>query len=117
MKTFLASLVLLPACLGSSSGGGSGDGDSDSDADADSDADSDADADSDSDSDADSDTDADTCPDPRVAGLSLRGTVPPECLPAPEFSATAMNGEPRGRDDLIGHPTVMWFYPAAGTPG
>ncbi|MFK7930694.1 MAG: hypothetical protein AB8H79_21090 [Myxococcota bacterium] len=28
-----------------------------------------------------------------------------------------LDGTPRSRDDLMGHPTVVWFFPFAGTPG
>ena len=45
------------------------------------------------------------------------GSVPSEFLEAPEFVATNRDGTSRGRDDLVGDPTVMWFYPAAGTSG
>jgi len=45
------------------------------------------------------------------------GSVPSEFLDAPEFVATNRDGTSRGRDDLVGDPTVMWFYPAAGTSG
>ena len=27
------------------------------------------------------------------------------------------DGSGRAREDLLGHPTVMWFYPAAATAG
>ena len=37
--------------------------------------------------------------------------------PAPEFVATNRDGSARSRPDLVGHPTVIWFYPAAGTSG
>ena len=47
----------------------------------------------------------------------LNGTVPDEVLPAPEFAATNRDGGARAREDLMGHPTVMWFYPAAATAG
>ncbi len=70
------------------------------------DADTDADTDSDSDSDTDSDTDAD-----------YNGTVPTDSIPAPEFEVQNMDETIRTRDDLIGHPSVIWFYPAAGTSG
>ena len=52
-----------------------------------------------------------------LASLDLYGTVPPSALEAPTFSATNRNGEPRNRDDLIGQPTVVWFFPMASTPG
>lgn len=48
---------------------------------------------------------------------SLHGTPPPKAFPAPAFTALNQDGETRTRDDLEGHPTVMWFYPAAGTGG
>ena len=47
----------------------------------------------------------------------LNGTVPDGVLPAPEFVATNRDGSGRDREDLLGHPTVMWFYPAAATSG
>jgi len=47
----------------------------------------------------------------------LNGTVPDSVLPAPEFVATNRDGSGRDREDLLGHPTVMWFYPAAATSG
>lgn len=47
----------------------------------------------------------------------LFGTTPGDARPAPTFRATADDGTPRGRDDLLGHNTVMWFYPAAATGG
>lgn len=47
----------------------------------------------------------------------LYGSPPEAALPAPTFRATADDGTARTRDDLLGHPTVMWFYPAATTGG
>lgn len=47
----------------------------------------------------------------------LYGHAPAVAVPAPVFTATNRDGTPRGRDALLGHPTVIWFYPAAGTPG
>lgn len=47
----------------------------------------------------------------------LHGTVPETSFPPPEFSATNRDETPRGPDDLVGRPTVMWFYPAATTSG
>ena len=37
--------------------------------------------------------------------------------PVPDFEARAHDGAPRGLEHLLGHPTVLFFYPAAGTPG
>ena len=47
----------------------------------------------------------------------LNGVIPGFALSAPTFAATNMDGTSRGRPDLIGHPTVLWFYPLAETPG
>jgi hypothetical protein len=48
---------------------------------------------------------------------ALNGTEPAVALEAPTFVATNRDGGARSREDLLGHPTVMWFYPAAGTFG
>ena len=45
------------------------------------------------------------------------GQTPATSLPAPEFSATNYDGTSRGIDDLTDGPTVVWFFPAAGTYG
>jgi len=63
------------------------------------------------DADTDTDTDSDTLPP------DLNGTAPAMAVPAPEFVATNRDGTSRSRPDLIGHPTVVWFYPAAMTSG
>ena len=47
----------------------------------------------------------------------LYGTFPDAPRPLPEFSATNYDGTVRAREDVLGHPTVMWFFPAAGTYG
>ena len=73
----------------------------------------DADVDTDTDSDADSDSDADT----DTGVYVFNGTVPDSVIPAPEFEAQNTDGSTRSRPDLIGHPTVIWFYPAATTSG
>jgi hypothetical protein len=46
----------------------------------------------------------------------LTGTYPSQELPLPEFEALNSDGTVRGPDTLRGHPTVMWFFPFAGTP-
>jgi hypothetical protein len=71
-----------------------------------------ASSDADTDSDADSDTDADIELPP-----GLNGTVISPRLPVPTFSATNRDGTARGASDLIDGPTVMWFYPLAGSYG
>lgn len=50
-------------------------------------------------------------------GVDLNGEWATDRVPAPEFVATNRDGTARSRPDLIGHPTVIWFYPAAGTSG
>jgi len=52
-----------------------------------------------------------------TAVTTLNGTVPAEAIAAPEFVATNLDGTSRSRPDLIGHPTVLWFYPKAATGG
>jgi len=52
-----------------------------------------------------------------VDPAELNGTVPDVATPAPDFVATNRDGAARAREDLLGHPTVMWFYPAAATGG
>lgn len=47
----------------------------------------------------------------------LYGTAPDEAFPAPKFTVYNHESEARTREDLIGHPTVMWFFPFADTPG
>lgn len=64
---------------------------------------------------ADSGTDTSDSGD--TASVSLHGDVPTSVLELPDFSATNQDSEPRGPDALIGHPSVLWFYPAAGTSG
>jgi hypothetical protein len=60
-----------------------------------------------------------TTPTPTdTAPLVLNGTVPPDALPVPTFSDVVnQDAQARTQADLIGHPTVMWFYPAAATVG
>jgi hypothetical protein len=48
---------------------------------------------------------------------ALNGTLPPQPLAAPHFTARNRDDTPRTRPDLIGHPTVIWFYPKANTSG
>ena len=47
----------------------------------------------------------------------LNGTEPAQETPPPVFSAFNYDGSSRNQDNLIGHPTVLWFFPFAGTPG
>lgn len=64
-----------------------------------------------------SDSGGDTSGDTSGGTADLHGEVPDEALPAPEFAATNRDGSARDRTALTDGPTVMWFYPAAGTYG
>ena len=46
----------------------------------------------------------------------LHGTTPAKALPAPAFAALNRDGSARSREDLLGHPTVIWFYPRLPRP-
>ncbi|MFT4977320.1 MAG: hypothetical protein ACI8S6_003225 [Myxococcota bacterium] len=48
---------------------------------------------------------------------ALYGTYPDTPVDAPDFAATNYDGGARSREDLLGQPTVMWFFPAAGSFG
>ena len=62
------------------------------------------------------DTDSGTT-DTDTGSERLFGTFPAVALAAPEVTALNFDGTERTRDDLLGQPTVLWFYPAAGTAG
>lgn len=47
----------------------------------------------------------------------LNGAPPDAAVALPTFAARNQLGEARSESDLLGHPTVLWFYPAAGTYG
>lgn len=66
---------------------------------------------------SDSAVDTDTGEPVDTSGLELHGTTPEEALPLPDFTATNMDGSSRTGVDLVGHPTIVWFYPAAATGG
>lgn len=55
--------------------------------------------------------------DPAADWSRLHGTLPADQLSLPVFTATNMDGTVRDESDLLGHVTLMWFYPAAGTGG
>ena len=107
-------LVLMLALLVASAGSIACD---DDDASSDGDADTDADGDSDTDTDGDTDTDTDGDTDSDIDTDALHGTQPDQALEAPDFTAWNSDGAERSKPDLIGHPTVVWFYPAAATGG
>lgn len=52
-----------------------------------------------------------------LSGLDLYGTLPASNLEPTEFVALNRDGSERTAADLIGQPTVMWFYPLANSPG
>jgi hypothetical protein len=54
---------------------------------------------------------------PASGASTMVGVAPNPALSVPEFSALNQEGAPRSRADLLGHPTVLWYFPAAGTPG
>jgi cytochrome oxidase Cu insertion factor (SCO1/SenC/PrrC family) len=64
---------------------------------------------------SDSASTADT--DTGIPVADYNGTPPESPIPVPTFTARNMDGETRTQADLVGHPTVIWFYPAAGTSG
>lgn len=76
-----------------------------------------ADTDKNDDTDLIEDTDDPPLNIDTASSEGLTGTIPDEALAAPEFAATNRDGTARGQADLIGHPTVIWFYPLANTPG
>lgn len=46
------------------------------------------------------------------------GKPPASPVAKPAFDKVlGFDGEPRSPDQLLGKPTVIWFYPAAMTPG
>ena len=76
--------------------------------------DSDTDTDIDDDASADAETDGETMPEiADLSGLTLSGTEPAENLEAPEFEVMAADNTARTQGNLLGQPTVMWFFPAA----
>jgi hypothetical protein len=64
-------------------------------------------------------TASETGPADTAAGTDgLYGTAPASDVPLPAFAGVfGMDGAARTPADLVGHPTVLWFYPAAGTGG
>ena len=47
----------------------------------------------------------------------LVGKCADEARKVPSFKALSHDGTTRSDKDLVGHPTVLWFFPVAGTPG
>jgi hypothetical protein len=69
------------------------------------------------DDDDDGSTDTDTDTSSTTLTGDFNGTLPPIEIAAPDFSAQNRDESLRSKDDLLGHPTVLWFFPFAGTPG
>ena len=59
---------------------------------------------------------ADASMGPSDSGV-LFGDRPASPLSVPTFMAQNSDGASRTQGDLIGFPTVVWFFPFAGTPG
>jgi hypothetical protein len=61
--------------------------------------------------------------DPKMITISveelegLHGSAPKTEVPLPMFEARNTANESRGPTDLVGIPTVVWFFPFAATPG
>jgi hypothetical protein len=45
------------------------------------------------------------------------GHSPAAPIEAPAFTAVNRDGAPRDPTALLGHPTVLWFYPLAASAG
>ena len=69
------------------------------------------------DDDDDGSTDTDTDTSSTTLTGDFNGTLPPIEIAAPDLSAQNRDESLRSKDDLLGHPTVLWFFPFAGTPG
>jgi hypothetical protein len=52
-----------------------------------------------------------------VDAADLKGEQPDGPLAAPEFTVLNHDSSSRTREDLLGHRTVMWFFPFAMSPG
>ena len=55
--------------------------------------------------------------DELVLPSGLNGSIVDPAVALVDFSALNMDGTERTMADLVDGPTVMWFYPAAATPG
>lgn len=54
---------------------------------------------------------------PAMAAETTVGTRPAAEVTVPAFQAVNQEGQARTLADLQGSPTVLWFFPMAGTPG
>jgi hypothetical protein len=48
---------------------------------------------------------------------SLHGNIVSDTILPPDFVAYNHDNTARNKDNFMGHPTVIWFYPFANTPG
>ena len=48
---------------------------------------------------------------------SLNGTQPAAAKALPDFQALNFDASERTQAALLGQPTILWFFPFAGTPG
>jgi hypothetical protein len=48
---------------------------------------------------------------------TLNGVAPNQELAVADFNALNSDGSVRDASNLTGNPTVIWFFPAADTPG
>lgn len=57
-------------------------------------------------------------PPPAQEPPTMHATAAPSALPLPDLDQVRdEQGQPIARDSVLGHWTVLWFYPAAATPG
>jgi hypothetical protein len=114
-SSWLATTGVLSGCGASDDGQGES-SPVDTDARADTDTDLPADTDTDTAVAADTADTADT--DPGTTPDALHGETPAVNLPVPTFTEVlAMDGTARASANLVGQPSVVWFYPAAFTGG
>jgi hypothetical protein len=60
---------------------------------------------------------SESLPSGEAVAPALIGTRPIQPVALPAFTARNSDGTTRTADAVRGHPTVVWFFPAAGTPG
>ena len=56
-------------------------------------------------------------PETVVDPNTLNGIAPEQALEVVDFTALNSDGNTRDASHLRGNPTVLWFFPAADTPG
>ena len=58
-----------------------------------------------------------TDPVSEIDWASLNGTQPAAAKALPDFQALNFDTSERTQAALLGQPTILWFFPFAGTPG